>query len=207
MNVEVRFFDRNRDFDGTLKILTRENTFIYRNRENIPSMLENMANDSLFVILLTIVNDEIIGVCIMKEWEFQPCWNWCYWDFAPGKLTAIWLEQGFTVLKLLDHHVFEEMETNRGLRRWFFSHAVHGDSKALGIRTAGNWERFISAGYLRKYNLRSHNYTYFDDSIISAGTQGKYPYQRAIMLDTTYSCDIRIRVGILNSPLKDTNVD
>ena len=202
MNSIVRPLDRDRDHNGLVSLFkSNPTTFVGYTDSTIESTmmekLPDLLNDPLFFTLVTVVDDEIIGAFITKEFEFQPCWTWGYWVNKPGKLTKLWLEDGFNMIRSINDQLFDEMETRRGLTRFFWSFPRYPDQ--TGIRTAGSGERWLASNVGVKYMPRGRNYTYFDDCFIPAGQIPRYPYQKAIIGNRVWPMDIQIRMGVLNS--------
>ena len=107
------------------------------------------------------------------------------------------MEDGFNMMRSLSDQLFDEMETRRGLIRFFWSFPQYQDQS--GIRTAGGAERWLASNVGVRFMPRARNYTYFDDCTIPADTMPCYPYQKAIIGDRTWPIDIKIRMGVLNS--------
>lgn len=177
-----------------------DNNLLSEMLEKIPEILEN----PLYFTLVTLIDNEVTGAFITKEFEFQPCWTWGYWINKPGKLNSIWLEHGFEMMRSLSDQLFDEMETKRKLTRFFWSYPQQPDQ--TGIRTAGNAERWLASNVGIKFMPRARNYIYFDDCTIQAGTFPKYPYQKAIVGNKIWPMDIKIRMGVLNNTQGENNV-
>jgi hypothetical protein len=105
------------------------------------------------------------------------------------------------MMRSLSDQLFDEMETRRGLTRFFWSFPHYPDQ--TGIRTAGGAERWLSSNVGVRFMPRARNYTYFDDCLIPAGKTPRYSYQQAIVGNRTWPMDIKIRMGVLNSTKGD----
>lgn len=205
MNYIVRHLDPLRDENKLIDLFESNATVLIDHRS--PSQLDEMTaiiptllTDPLYFTMVIEMNNELIGVFVGKEFEFQPAWTWGYWMHRPGKINEIWVNDGFDVLKQGGEMVFKEMEDRRKLTRFYW---VFPDKKdEMGIRTAGSGERWLSSNVGVRYMARGQNYSYFDDCYIPAGTMPKYPYQQAIAGNRTWDFDIRIRMGVLNDSVK-----
>ena len=161
--------------------------------EKIPEILEN----PLYFTLVIVVKEEIIGCLLLKEFENQPCWTWGYWNMKPGQINQLFYNDGFNVFRLVSDQMFDEMETKRKLTRFFWAMPHHDNE--IGFKTAGSAERWAFSSFGLRFMPRSRNYKFFDDCIIPAGSEARYPYQRAIVGDKIWPIDLKIRMGVFDT--------
>ena len=208
MNYTIRPLDANKDEAELISLFKSNPTTLLRQRspeliDEMISTIPTLMNDPLYFTLVTELDGELTGILCAKEFEFQPAWTWGYWMHKPGKLTGIWLADGFKMAKMLTDQLYEEMEDRRKLNRFFWSFPDDQNEES-SIKTAGNMLRVLDSSFGVRFAPRVRNYTFFDDCFIPAGTIPKYPYQQAISGNRTWGVDTRIRMGVLNDSAKGT---
>jgi len=208
MNYIIRPLDASKDEVELISLFKSNPTTLLMQRspgliDEMISMIPTLINNPLYFTLVTELDGELTGILCAKEFEFQPAWTWGYWMHKPGKLTSIWLEDGFKITKMLTDQLFEEMEDRRKLNRFFWS--FPDDQNEVGVKKAGSMDRLLASNIGVKLMPRARNYTFFDDCFIPVGTMPKYPYQQAIAGNRIQDVDIRIRMGVLNDSAKEIN--
>lgn len=201
MSYSVRSAD-NRDYQGLVELFkSNPKTFMGYSDDNLLSemldIIPEILKNPLYFTVLTVVDREIIGCLVLKEFEHQPCWTWGYWSMKPGMLTKLWLNDGFSMMRAISDQMFNEMETKRKLTRFFWAMPNYTDE--LGIKKAGSAERWLASNVGIRFMPRARNYVYFDDCVIPAGSEARYSYQRTIVGNKIWPIDIKIRMGVLET--------
>jgi hypothetical protein len=99
----------------------------------------------------------------------------------------------------MDTLLFDEMENNRHLNRFFVLYSkINPETRTLagtGLHSTGLSARLFAL--MNQFNFRVSRYNFFTDCHIPANTLAKYSYQRYIQANKTYPVDTEIRMGVL----------
>jgi hypothetical protein len=142
-------------------------------------------------------DNEMILAIVTIESPHSPSWTWAYWiaksDWMRGlrgygenqSLRMIWQE--------IDTLLFDEMETKRGLNRFYFAYRDNDSTNSL--RSARSGDRWFT--YLKKNFKYISRYAVCDDAVITADSMPKYDYQKKILGNRTWPFDLIIKCCVL----------
>lgn len=162
--------------------------------QDLPQYVENWFNNPLCFMVGIFDHDFLMGAVIGIESEHTPSWTWAYWISRSKNLFETFVQsEVLNALRQGDQILFDEMENNRKLNR-FFVHFGY-DLKPSGIKTTGVDSRLLAI--MHRYNFRISKYHIITDCIIPANTMAKYSYQRAIHGNRPWSIPTEIRLAVL----------
>jgi hypothetical protein len=174
---------------------------VFNSIEEQPSELENHYNewiesDKCFSVGAFEDNKLIIAINAIES-EHTPSWLWSHCCSDKN----LWLSpaKGVEGLKYVDTILFDEMESNRNLNRFFVIYRKTIPEsrvpKGTGLHSTGLSSRLFAL--MNQFNFRVSRYKFLTDCIIPANTLAKYPYQQTIQGHKTYPIDTEIRMGVL----------
>lgn len=152
---------------------------------NIPDWLSN----SLCFCIGVFDDAEMTGAMVAIESPYSPSWTWAYWVSKIGSVGIQTMERFRAITKLL----FDEMETKRGLTRFFVVYPYIPSSNAL--RSSRSADRFFI--FMEKFNLFTSRYTVYNDALISTDSMPKYNYQKQIIGNRSWPIDLAIKMCVL----------
>lgn len=159
---------------------------------------EDILTDPYFFNIGIFHDDNLIGIGIFKEMYTQPAWVWGYWvankGFNGWFNSSQKLKEGIELMKVVDTIVFDEMETKRGLNRFYVAYPfTSADSKDLrGLFMSDRLFTFLNRA--QDKNLRITKYKAYTDCLIEPDTEPKYPYQKQIIGERTFPIKLGIRM-------------
>lgn len=174
---------------------------VFNSLEEHPSELVNhvdewIESDRSYSVGAFEDNKLIIAINAVES-EHSPSWLWSYCCSDKN----LWLSpaKGVEGLKYVDAILFDEMEINRHLNRFFVIYRkTIPDSrvpKGTGLHSTGLSSRLFAL--MNQFNFRVSRYHFITDCIIPANKLAKYPYQQTIQGYKTYPIDTEIRMGVL----------
>jgi hypothetical protein len=166
---------------------------------NLEKHLDEWIDDDYCFPVGAFEDNKLIIAITAIESEYSPSWLWSYCCSDKN----LWLSpsKGVEGLKYVDTLLFDEMENNRHLNRFFVLYRKTDPGirniKDVGLHSVGLSNRLFAL--MNQFNFRVSRYNFFTDCHIPANTLAKYPYQRIIQGDKIYPIDTEIRMGILNN--------
>ena len=158
---------------------------------NIPNWLSN----PLCFCIGVFDDAEMTGAMVAIESPYSPSWTWAYWISKIGLVGTILdkSDQGIETFRAIDKFLFDEMETKRGLTRFFVAYPDIPSSNAL--RSSRSADRFWT--FMKKFNLFTSRYTVYNDALISTDSMPKYDYQKQIIGNRSWPIDLAIKMCVL----------
>jgi hypothetical protein len=153
----------------------------------IPTFFAN----PLYYIPGIFIDGKLFGALICKEFSNSPCWAWGYW-ISNGRQETISSKEGIMAFRQWDQILFDEMEINRKLNR-FFTVYEHGNNTTL--KSAGFGERLFA--WMGRQGYRISRYQFMTDCEIEPNTEPKYDYQKQLLTNRTWPIPLSIRMGVL----------
>lgn len=161
---------------------------------NWPKIVNGWFDSPLCYMVGMFDNEELLGSMIALESAHSPSWSWVYWISSTDNIYETFIQgDGLESLRQADKLIFDEMEINRGLNRFFVHNGYK--SKDFGIKTTGMNSRLLAI--MKRYNFRVSNYHLITDCIIPAGEMAKYSYQRELHGNRTWPMDTEIKMAVL----------
>jgi hypothetical protein len=171
-------------------------------KNSLISQIPEILKDPYYFNMGFFVDGELTGAGIMKEFVNTPAWCWAYWLVKKATLQR-WLNpenlpQFREVMNSMDVALFDEMEKNRKLNRFFFASLMDGSNNKL--RTANTIESYervmqlINRGWCPS---RVSRYQFFNDSIVEPYELPKYSYQQDIIGFRSWPIKIRICMAVM----------
>lgn len=185
------------DKDSLAELINlRPQTFNGYSDEQFESVITTLVDewfDSPLCFMVGMFDDDLlIGALVAIESQHSPSWTWAYWISRPGiKVETFVHGEGLAAFKHADQLLFEEMETARGLNRFFVSYPVKG----TGLKGTGMSPRLFQI--MQRHGFRVSRYHFITDCIVPAGEAAKYSYQQAIQGNRLWPVDTEIRMGVL----------
>lgn len=155
--------------------------------------VDEFFNDSSYFMPGVWADDKLIGTLIAKESAGSPSWVWGHWVSRPNTTSIIYSADGNRVFKQTDQELFNEMETRRGLNRFFVAYKASEDNTHL--KNTGMSDRLFTL--MSRLNFRVSRYKFITDCEVEAGEEAKYAYQRAILGDRIWPFKVAVRMGVL----------
>ena len=161
-------------------------------QKSIPILITNWLHDPLCFAVGMFSDDTLDGAMIALESQYSPSWTWVYWISKPGLFTQyVKNNDTATVFKNADTLLFDEMEVQRKLNRFFVSYR----SSNVGLKGTGMSPRLFEI--MKRYDSRVARYQFITDCVIPANQEAKYAYQREIQGNRTWPDETEIRLGVL----------
>lgn len=163
--------------------------------EHLPSWL----SDPLCFCIAVFDDAEMIGAMVAIESPYSPSWTWAYWVSKVGLVGTFFdnlspnPEEGIKTVRALDKFLFDEMETKRGLTRFFIAYQDNPTSQHL--KSARSADRFLT--FMQRINLSSQRYQVFTDVTVPANSLPKYEYQKQVIGNRTWPIDLAIKLCVL----------
>jgi hypothetical protein len=197
MNITYRPLE-TKDLDSLINLIKlRPHVFNgYSDKELESSILDQVPvwlDNPLYYVPGIFMDNQLCTSVVLKESEHSPSWTWGYWISRPGTVGQWYTSEGVNAFKEADTNIFNEMETNRKLKRIFLSYRTEGEGEHL--KSAGMSERMFR--WMSRQGYRSSNYTFVDDCVVEPNQEAKYSYQRAILGNRTWPFKTTIRIGFL----------
>ena len=142
---------------------------------------------------------EMTGAMVAIESPYSPSWTWAYWVSKVGMIGTIFdknsanPDEGIKTFRELDKLLFNEMETKRGLTRFFVAYPHISSSNAL--RSSKSADRFWT--FMKRLNLFTSRYEIYEDALILANSLPKYEYQKQIIGSREWPMDLSIKMCVL----------
>ena len=162
-------------------------TIDYEIDKNVPSYF----NDPLYYMPGIFVDGRLFGALICKEFSNSPSWTWGYW-ISDGHHEKMYTVEGAKAFRQWDQILFDEMEINRKLNRFFIVYENRNDNT---LKSAGFSERLFT--WMGRQGYRVSKYQFITDCEIESNTEPKYEYQKQLLTNRTWSIPLSIRMGIL----------
>ena len=162
--------------------------------ENIIKLPSKWLTDSLYFIPGIWNDDELIAAIILKESASSPSWAWGHWVTKQGSTSLMYTSEGVEIFREADRQIFDEMEINRNLNRFYLSYKL-ADEPSNNLKNAGMSDRMFT--WMNRMNYRVSKYKFYTDSIINAGEVPKYQYQKELLGNKTWPFRTAIRIGFL----------
>jgi hypothetical protein len=96
--------------------------------------------DPLYYIPGIFVDGKLFGALICKEFSNAPCWSWGYW-ISDGHHEKMYTTEGAKAFRAWDQILFDEMEINRKLNRFFVVYENRNDNT---LKSTGFGERLFT---------------------------------------------------------------
>lgn len=184
-------------------VKTRPQTFMgYSDdafQESITVNIPNWLSNPLCFCIGVFDDAEMTGAMVAIESPYSPSWTWAYWVSKVGMIGTIFdknsvnPDEGIKTFRELDKLLFNEMETKRGLTRFFVAYPHISSSSAL--RSSRSADRFWT--FMKRLNLFTSRYEIYEDALISAESMPKYEYQKQIIGNRVWSIDLSIKMCVL----------
>ena len=184
-------------------VKTRPQTFMgYSDdafQESITVNIPNWLSNPLCFCIGVFDDAEMTGAMVAIESPYSPSWTWAYWVSKVGMIGTIFdknsanPDEGIKTFRELDKLLFNEMETKRGLTRFFVAYPHISSSNAL--RSSKSADRFWT--FMKRLNLFTSRYEIYEDALISAESMPKYEYQKQIIGNRVWSIDLSIKMCVL----------
>jgi len=163
-------------------------------KEFIISKVDEFFTDRTYYLPGIWDDDKLLGTMIAKESIGSPSWVWGHWVRRLDASQKLYTAEGINILKQADVEIFNEMEINRKLNRFFVAYKIDIQENNT-LKNAGMSDRLFNR--MSKSNFRVAKYKFMTDCVVKAGTEAKYGYQRAILADRIWPFDVAIRMGVL----------
>jgi len=105
----------------------------------------------------------------------------------------MYTSEGVKIFREADSKIFDEMEVNRKLNRFYLSYRASDNSDNL--KNAGMSDRMFT--WMNRMKYRVSRYKFYTDSIVEAGQLPKYQYQKELLGNKTWPFKTAIRIGFL----------
>ena len=184
-------------------VKTRPQTFMgYSDdafQESITVNIPNWLSNPLCFCMGVFDGAEMTGAMVAIESPYSPSWTWAYWVSKVGMIGTIFdknsanPDEGIKTFRELDKLLFNEMETKRGLTRFFVAYPHISSSNAL--RSSKSADRFWT--FMKRLNLFTSRYEIYEDALISAESMPKYEYQKQIIGNRSWPIDLAIKMCVL----------
>ena len=184
-------------------VKTRPQTFMgYSDdafQESITVNIPNWLSNPLCFCIGVFDDAEMTGAMVAIESPYSPSWTWAYWVSKVGMIGTIFdknsanPDEGIKTFRELDKLLFNEMETKRGLTRFFVAYPHISSSNAL--RSSKSADRFWT--FMKRLNLFTSRYEIYEDALISAESMPKYEYQKQIIGNRSWPIDLAIKMCVL----------
>jgi len=138
-------------------------------------------------------DDELIAAIVLKENPNYPSWAWGHWVTKEGSVSLMYTSEGVKIFREADSKIFDEMEVNRKLNRFYLSYRASDNSDNL--KNAGMSDRMFT--WMNRMKYRVSRYKFYTDSIVEAGQLPKYQYQKELLGNKTWPFKTAIRIGFL----------
>ena len=192
------------DVDAFIALVkTRPQTFMgYSDdafQESITVNIPNWLSNPLCFCMGVFDDAEMTSAMVAIESPYSPSWTWAYWISKVGMIGTIFdknsanPDDGIKTFRELDKLLFNEMETKRGLTRFFYAYPHISSSNAL--RSSRSADRFWT--FMKRLNLFTSRYEIYEDALISANSLPKYEYQKQIIGNRVWSIDLSIKMCVL----------
>jgi hypothetical protein len=192
------------DVDAFMALVkTRPQTFMgYSDdafQESITVNIPNWLSNPLCFCIGVFDDVEMTGAMVAIESPYSPSWTWAYWVNKMGAVGRIFdknsenLGEGIKTFRELDKLLFDEMETKRGLTRFFVAYPHIFSSDAL--RSSRSADRFLT--FMKKFKLSTSRYEDYDDAFIPANSMPKYEYQKQVIGNRVWPIDLSIKMCVL----------
>jgi hypothetical protein len=168
-------------------------------QESITVNILNWLSDPLCFCIGVFNDAEMTGAMVAIESQYSPSWTWAYWVSKVGMVGAIFDKnsanpgEGIKTFRELDKLLFDEMETKRGLTRFFL--ALRDIPSSTALRSSRSADRFWTV--TKRLNLFTSRYEIYDDVFIPADSMPKYEYQKQIIGNRTWPIDLAIKMCVL----------
>jgi len=162
-------------------------------KNSMLSKVDEFFEDRSYFLPGVWADDKLIGTIIARESVSSPSWVWGHWVSRPDTTSLIYSFEGIKVFRQADFEIFNEMETNRGLNRFFVAYKVEDDTNHL--KSVGMSDRLFTK--MSKSNFRVSRYKFITDCEVEAGCEAKYAYQRAILGERVWPFKVAVRMGVL----------
>ena len=187
----------------TALLKSRPQTFMGFNddafQQSAISRIPSWLSDPMCFCIGVLDDSEITGVMVAIESPYSPSWTWAYWVSKIGLVGTFFdnlspnPEEGIKTVRALDKFLFDEMETKRGLTRFFIAYQDNPTSQNL--KSARSADRFLT--FMQRINLSSQRYQVFTDVTVPANSLPKYDYQKQILGDREWPIDLAIKMCVL----------
>ena len=147
--------------------------------------------DPLYYIPGIFVDGKLFGALICKEFSNAPCWSWGYW-ISDGHHEKMYTTEGAKAFRAWDQILFDEMEINRKLNRFFIVYENRNDNT---LKSTGFGERLFT--WMGRQGYRVSKYQFMTDCEIEPNTEPKYEYQKQLLTNRTWPIPLSVRMGIL----------
>lgn len=168
-------------------------------QQSIIGHLPSWLSDPLCFCIGVFDDAEMTGAMVAIESPHSPSWTWAYWVSKVGLVGTIFdnlspnPNEGIKTFRALDKFLFDEMETKRGLTRFFIAYQDNPTSQNL--KSARSADRFLT--FMQKIRLSSLRYQVFTDTTVPANILPKYDYQKQIIGNRVWPIDIAIKMCVL----------
>jgi hypothetical protein len=201
--IEIRQLNSS-DVDAFIALVkTRPQTFMGFSddefQQSIIGHLPSWLSDPLCFCIGVFTDAEMTGAMVAIESPYSPSWTWAYWVNKVGTVGRIFdknsenPDEGIKTVRELDKLLFDEMETKRGLTRFFVAYPHISSSDAL--RSSRSADRFLI--FMKKFKLSVSRYEDYDDALISANSLPKYDYQKQVIGNRVWPIDLSIKMCVL----------
>ena len=187
------------DYDDLIDIIN-ERPYVFNGHydadwhSSIIKQPQTWLTDPLFFIPSIWYNQELIAAIILKENYSSPSWTWGHWVTKQGSPSLMYTTEGVNVFREADRQIFNEMEINRKLNRFYVAYKIDSNSSD-NLKNAGMSDRIFA--WMNRMNYRVSKYKFYTDSIIFAGEIPKYQYQKDLIGNKIWPFDIAIKIGFL----------
>lgn len=171
-----------------------DDTFI----DSIVSQLSSWLTDPFCFCIGLFNESEMTGGMVAIQSPHGPSWTWAYWVGKYGVVSAGLneisqdREKSLQHVRDIDEFLFNEMENNRGLNRFFI---VLQDKPSSTLGNSRSSDRFMF--FMRKYSLKVARYEVYNDASVPADSMPKYEYQRQLLGNRTWPIDLGIKMCVL----------
>ena len=168
-------------------------------QQSIIEHLPSWHSDPLCFCIGIFDDAEMTGAIVAIESQYSPSWTWAYWVSKVGLVGTIFDNlspnpaEGIKTFREVDRLLFDEMDTKRGLTRFFIAYPDIPSSNAL--RSARSADRFFT--FMKRINLSTTRYEVYEDTLVTANSLPKYDYQRQVIGNRVWPIDIAIKMCVL----------
>lgn len=163
----------------------------------IDQHLDTIFRSPLYYVIGMFLDDQLYGCFTAKESENTPSWTWGHWVSRLSYDKRAWSPAAYKTFREGEKMLFDEMEINRKLNRFFIFYQLDEDKNDLDMKSVvtGSARRLQQGS---KINVRLAKYKWFTDCIIEPNTVPKYAYQKSISMNRTWPIRTIIRMGVLS---------
>lgn len=158
---------------------------------DMEKIIPNYFNDPLYYVPGIFVDGKLFGALICKEFSSSPSWSWGYW-ISDGHHDKMYTVEGAKAFRQWDQMLFDEMEINRKLNRFFIVYENRQDNT---LKSSGFGQRLFT--WMGRQGYRVSKYQFITDCELLPGEKPKYEYQQKLLTDRTWPIPISIRMGTL----------